>query len=139
MRLIWSALWGAFPREIHLISEFLIPFLRAPALAPLAAPWEVSGVEGERQAQATGAGRGWGLLRPLSLHQAPCGPAAIPNCSKSGAWAVGQGPDCGGQAATPLPFPSPGRKAPGRGLGNPKMNRRIAKEAGVTRGSGHSL
>lgn len=54
MRLIWSAQWGAFPREIHLISEFLIPSLRGLALAPFAAPQEVEGVEGGGPAQAKG-------------------------------------------------------------------------------------
>lgn len=47
MHLIWSALWGAFPGEIRLISEFLIPSVGAQALAPLTTPQEV---EGERQA-----------------------------------------------------------------------------------------
>ena len=46
MLLIWSALWGAFPGELRLISEFLIPSVGAQALAPLATPQEV----GERQA-----------------------------------------------------------------------------------------
>lgn len=41
MHLIWSALWGAFPREVRLISEFLIPSLRAKAIAPHATPREV--------------------------------------------------------------------------------------------------
>lgn len=65
MRLIWSALWEASPREMHLISEFLIPSLRTSALAPFAAPWEVSGVEGGSRAQANKAQLG-GLSHPLS-------------------------------------------------------------------------
>lgn len=52
MRLIWSALWGAFPGEIHLISEFLIPSLGAPASAPLAAPREVRAGGRARAAKA---------------------------------------------------------------------------------------
>lgn len=47
MHLIWSALWGTFPREVRLISEFLIPSLRTKAIAPHATPREA---EGERQA-----------------------------------------------------------------------------------------
>lgn len=100
MRLIWSALWGAFPREIHLISEFLIPSLRGPALAPFAASQEVKGVVGGREAQAKGEGRGWDAP---SKPPGPHGQAAFPNCLRSGAWALGLGPACRGEAATPLP------------------------------------
>lgn len=56
MHLIWSTLWGAFPREIHLISEFLIPSLRALARVPLSTPQVV---EGGRLAQALGEGHDW--------------------------------------------------------------------------------
>jgi hypothetical protein len=79
MRLIWSALWGAFPGEIHLISEFLIPSLRAPALAPLAAPQEV---KGRRQSQTTGEGTAGMLQSP----QPPTRPPTVqsPSCTTAG-------------------------------------------------------
>lgn len=95
MHLIWSALRGAFPREIHLISEFLIPSLRAPALAPLAAPLEVEGVEGGRLAEVSR--RGMTEMLPGPPPTPPLrGPATFPNCSRSGIQALGQGPACRG-------------------------------------------
>lgn len=100
MRLIWSSLWEAFPREIHLISEFLIPSLRAPALASLAAPQEVSRVEGGRPAQASGVGRGWGSPPPPQDPRTRP-PFQIPRDPVPGS---GQGLACGREAATPLLF-----------------------------------
>ena len=134
MRLIWSALWEAFPREMHLISEFLIPSLRASALAPFAAPREVSGVEGGSQALANRARLG--VFR-TPLPPSP-DPAAFPNYSRSGAWDPGQGPACGGEAKTPLLFLS-GEKSPGPGRGNWKMSRRIAKGTGAIGGNGQDF
>lgn len=87
MRLIWSALWGAFPREIHLISEFLIPSLRGPVLAPFATPQEVEGARGGREPHAKGEGHG-SLAAP-----GPHGPGASPNCLRlGGVWSLGSGP-----------------------------------------------
>lgn len=138
MRLIWSALWGAFPREIHLISEFLIPSLRGPALAPFAAPQEVERVEGGGQAQAKGEGHGW---EAPSLPPAPHGSAAFPNRSRSGAGVSGLWvrvlPEAGRQLC--LCLSSPGLKALGQGTGNRKRSGRMEKRAGTRGGSGQGL
>lgn len=127
MRLIWSALWGAFPREIHLISEFLIPSLRGRALAPFAAPREVEGVEGGRQAQARGEGQGG---------EAPRGPQPSPHVAQPpsqtargpGVWALGQGPAFSGEAATPLPFLTWTESA-GPGNGKPEKEQKGGEES----------
>ncbi|KAM8783498.1 paired box protein Pax-2 isoform 4-T4 [Rhynchonycteris naso] len=123
MRLIWSALWEAFPREKHLISEFLIPSLIAPALAPLAAPREVPGVERGRQAQATWAGRSGRLPSPFNV---PRDPAAFLKYSRSDARSPGQGPVCGREAATPLLFLTRA-ESPGPGAAKPENDQKDRK------------
>lgn len=92
MHLIWSALWGAFPGERRLISEFLIPSLGAWALAPLATPREV---KGESRARATGEGHSWmlgssrGALARSSAAQPPSRTAQdpVPSPRVSASWA----------------------------------------------------
>lgn len=125
MRLIWSALWGAYPGEIHLISEFLIPSLRARALAPGAAPQEVGG---GRQAQATGEGRGWDApAAAQGPRQAPRGPAAFLNSLRPGSWALGQRPAGRGRQPVPLPFLVRAESV-GTGNGRPVKEKRSVHE-----------
>ena len=137
MRLIWSALWGAFPREIHLISEFLIPSLRALALAPLATPREVEGVEGGRLAQATREGLGWDAPRAPTRRPSPPpprSPAAFLNCSRSGAWGPRSGPclqRVGSQASA---FPP---RVESTGPGNGKTEKEQKGRAGRGCNRGH--
>lgn len=79
MHLIWSALWGAFPGEIHLISEFLIPFLRAEPLLPLLL------LGGGRRKAGPGhwkEGRGWGAPQ-----HPPPRPSRLSEPLEPGAWA----------------------------------------------------
>lgn len=76
MRLIWSALWEAFPREIHLISEFLIPSLLAQAWLPSLLPRRWKG-----EVRATGEGHSWGALKAsphTPLSSSCCSPQIIP-------------------------------------------------------------
>lgn len=136
MRLIWSALWGAFPREIHLISEFLIPSLRGPVLAPFATPQEVEGARGGRGPHAKGEEHS-SLAAP-----GPHLPGASPNCLRlGGVWSLGSGPGpclqySGSHASA---FPHPDRKLWARERGNWKRSRRVERRAGTSGGSRKGL
>lgn len=135
MRLIWSALWGAFPREIHLISEFLIPSLRAQALAPLAVPGRCQEWKEEGRPRPPGRGAAGGLSSPCPPSpQAPRCPAAFPNSSRSA-----PGPRVRALPAERrqprLCLSLPGQKTLGQGPGHWKIIRRVTKGAGAIRSS----